>query len=434
MHTGLERDPRIASEESDLFLTALPISVEEEVDPTFFPSEEQQRLPSDFQSVDLAEFWEAWRYLERSFVALPAAYGKEQVGRFGEPPSLPSTEAFVQGAIQGLAGAVDDPYTQFFAPEDADSFAEEVLEGEAIGVIGAYITINKEDKLTIVKAFADSPAFHGGLETDDVVLEIDTVSADSYTLDEAISHIRGPVGTPVVLKIYRPSQEETFSITLLRDQVTIPTVETEVRDDVFIIRLFSFTKQTPNAFVAALKTFAELTKEEGGATKLLLDLRGNSGGILSVALYLSGLFLSENSVVLYEYTGDEVLKVYRSERSAFRGDARPKMTVLVDAYTASASEIMASALRYHGIADIVGTVTTGKGSVQTLRSVGEDGAFLKVTTSHWLTPEKKPLGGIGIQPDVSFEDALEEFLKEERTFEERENFLLDRALQHLRGK
>ena len=402
------------------------VRVEEEIDSTFGKvSASNVVVPSDFQNVDFDDFWEVWRYIENSFVPSPE---KITNGIATESEYVLDREALTTGAIKGLTFATKDKYTNFFLPRDANDFEDEVLNGEIDG-IGAYLTINENEVLEVVKPIKNSPAIRAGLRTGDLIIAIDGVDSSEYNLAEAADNIRGLRGTTVVLKIYRPIIEEEMEISIVRDRVEIPTVETEVRDGVFVITLSTFTKITPAAFRKALEEFVTVANA-GGPDRILLDVRGNMGGILSVSVYIAGLFLPENAPVLYEYSGTERLKVYKTTRPAFRNNITPKMTVLVDGATASAAEILAAALRYYGIADIVGTKTLGKGSVQAIKSVGNNGALLKITVAHWLTPEKESIEGVGVVPDTDYSEELEALYKANPEADIDE-ITLKKALEHI---
>lgn len=414
-----------------VLVDGVPIRTSEEIDYSFVPP----AVPFDLQDVDLRSFWSVWRHIEQDFVPQPTRYRAENEGdlptsvnsRFVEKPNR---DDLLHGATQGLTQATGDIYTNFFLPEDARGFEDEVLEGEIDG-IGAYISII-DGQLTVVKPIEDSPALRAGLRADDIILEIDGVPSSAYNLIEATHVIRGPRGTEVALKLYRPLTEEELVITIVRGQIEIPTVETEIRDGIFVIVLSTFTKQTPRLFTEALREFVE-TANNGGPDRILLDLRGNVGGVLSVAVYIAELFLPEDSVVLYEYSGTEKLKAFRTDRPIFRGEMLPEVTVLVDGATASASEILAAALRHYGIVDIVGVHTMGKGSVQALKSIGDEEALLKITIAHWLTPEKISIGGVGITPDVDYEEGIAALLEEDSDADV-DAYVLDRALEHILGK
>ena len=411
-----------------LRVNGVTIRVEEEIDPLFSTSRTNEIVPNDFQDIDFDDFWQVWRYIENSFVPPP----EKVTGGIATEGENPLTrETLTTGAIKGLTTATKDKYTNFFLPKDASDFKNEVLHGEIDG-IGAYLTINEDGIMEVVKPIKNAPAERAGLRAGDLITTIDDVDSAEYNLSEAVNNIRGLRGTTVVLGIYRPVTEEEMEIAIVRDRVEIPTAETEIRDGVFVITLSTFTELTPRAIRGALEEFVTVANS-GGPNRILLDLRGNMGGILSVSVYVAGLFLPEDSPVLYEYAGNEKLKVYKTTQPAFRNNVKPKMTVLVDGATASAAEILAAALRHYGIADIVGTKTLGKGSVQEIKPVGDDGALLKITVAHWLTPAKESIGDIGVIPDTDYTEELEA-LYEENQEADIDEIALKKAITHLRQK
>ncbi len=406
----------------------MSVSVEEEIDPDFI-RDIQTDLSEDLQDIDLDNFWEVWQIIEKSYTPKPINYSEDSSDR--DRPNSVTRQKLIDGAVRGLASATGDRYTNYLPPKSAHRFKEEVLDGEVDGIVGIYVSI-RDDQLTIVDVIKRAPAAYAGIKKHDVILAIDTIDTSAHTLDEAIKAIRGPRDTPVLLKIYRPSTDEEFSVTILRDRVDIPTVETEIRDGVFIIHLLTFTKQTPSAFRNALKEFAT-SANAGGPQRLLLNLQGNSGGILSVAAHIANLFLPEKSTIFYEYSGDEKLQVYRSKKPIFKNNIWPVMTIAVDGGTASASEVLAAALRHYGIADIVGTRTEGKGSVQAVRNIGDGESVLKVTVAYWLKPDKKIVSPKGLVPDNDLKETLEAIVKENPDLDI-EQYILTRAIEHLKAK
>ena len=410
-----------------LRLDGIAIQVDEEVDPSFRRLV-AHNVPSDFEDVSMEDFWQVWRYLEELYVSPPE---KMTDGVATEGEDLLDRDALLTGAIKGLTRATKDRHINFFLPKAASDFEDEVLNGEIDG-IGAYLTINDDDILEVAKPIEGGPADKAGLRAGDLIMTIDGVESSEYNLSEAADNIRGPRGTTVVLEIYRPILEEELEVPIVRARVEIPTVETEIRDGVFVISLSTFTKITPRAFGEALQEFAE-SANAGGPDRLLLDLRGNMGGILSVSVYIAGMFLPADSPVLYEYSGTEKLKVYRTTKPAFQNGVLPKMTVLVDGATASAAEILAAALRHYDIADIVGTKTLGKGSVQAIKPVGDNNAILKITVAHWLTPAKESIGGEGVTPDVDYLEELEALYKEDPETDISE-VALQKAIEHLKQR
>ena len=424
---------RLLIDEDVSVLDGVPVKITEEIDYSFSTDPSFLNTPADLRDVDLTEFWEVWRLIEQDFVPKPERRvadddGDEVVEEIAGVG--PTREEMVRGAIDGLTFATDDQYTNFFEPRDAKEFEEEVLNGEIDG-IGAYISF-EDGSLTIVNVIDNGPAFYAGLKGGDVISAIDGVASDEYNLTEAAYAIRGPQGTGVLLSIYRASEERDFDITIVRGRVEIPTVEYEVVDGVFVIRLMTFTKNTPNAFREALREFV-VVANAGGPNRILLDMRGNVGGVMAVAVDIAGLFLPDGSVVLYEYRGDENLRSFGTTGPVFKNNVLPIMTVLVDGGSASSSEIVAAALRHYGVADIVGVPTLGKGSVQSLKEVGESSSLLKITIAHWLTPAKESVEEVGIQPDVDYSEDIDGLL-EENSYIDVEEYVLDRAVKHLKRR
>lgn len=407
-------------------IDGVSIRVEEEIDPSF-GKPLVRSAPDNLRDVDFQKFWEVWQYIENDFVPPPE---KNDGGVSIDTEYGVTREDLVNGAVKGLTFATKDRYTHFFLPKDATNFENEVIKGEIDG-IGAYLSIDDNGALEVVKPIEGGPAALAGLRAGDIIVTIDGVDSARFNLSEAASNIRGLHGTVVTLGIYRSITDGTFDISITRGRVEIPTVETEIQDNVFIIKLSTFTKLTPDAFREALKEFVA-SANAGGPNRLLLDLRGNTGGILSIAVYIAGIFLPEDSPVLYEYSGTEKLRVYRTNKPAFKNSVIPTMTMVVDGATASASEILAAALRHYDIADIVGTQTLGKGSVQAIKSVGEE-ALLKITIAHWLTPAKESIGNIGIAPDVDYEKEIKEILRGDSETDI-SKFVLKKAIQHLKNK
>lgn len=383
-----------------------------------------KQVPEKLSVVDMGEFWQVWEHIERYYVPQPQQYSPD-----GEGKTTPTRTELVHGAIDGLTQATGDKYTNFFLPKDARDFEGQVIEGEING-IGTFIS-TKNERLTIIKPIDNGPAQKAGLRANDIIVSINGIDSDTYNISEAADAIRGPRGSTVTLEIYRPATDKLFSIDIVRDRVEIPTIETEVRDGVFVIRLTTFTRQTPQAFREALLDY-DRAVQRGQVDRILLDLRGNMGGILSVAVYLAGLFLPEGSPVLYEYAGSERLKVYRSNKPLYRKGSTPLMTILVDGASASAAEILAAALHYYAIADIVGEQTLGKGSIQSLKDIGNR-SLLKVTVAHWLTPGKVSIGSVGITPDLSFTELITTRLEEDPDLDV-EQYVLEQALQHLMSR
>lgn len=327
-------------------------------------------------NADFRPFWKAWNVLNEKSI-----YSKDT-----------NDQDRVWGAIEGLAASFGDPYTTFFPPEENKTFQEEIL-GSFDG-IGAEIGM-KNEELVIIAPLKDTPAWKAGVKAGDRLIEIDGTNTNKLTAEEAVDLIRGPQGTSVKLIILRTGEKETRSITVLRDKIQIPTIDTEFREDgIFVIKFYSFSENSINLFRDALIKFVE-----SKSSKLVIDLRGNPGGYLDSAIRISSWFIDKGDVVLSEESLiGEKEKVFRSYGPRLFSD-KLSLVVLVDGGSASASEILAGALRSHKIATIVGEKTFGKGSVQELVKITDD-TSLKVTVANWLTPDGISISKQGITPDV----------------------------------
>nr|MBP6908748.1 S41 family peptidase [Candidatus Paceibacterota bacterium] len=238
--------------------------------------------------------------------------------------------------------------------------------------------------------------WNAGIKAGDKIIRIDKTTTNEMTTEKAISLIRGPKGTVVTLTILRPGEKVTREIKITRDTIEIPTIDTEIKEGgVFVIKLYSFTENSAELFQGALQKFVDTRSD-----KLILDLRGNPGGYLDAAVDISSWFIDQGKVIVTEDFGDNRKPyVLRSHGPRLFTD-QLKFVVLVDGGSASASEIVAGALREHNIATLVGEKTFGKGSVQELIPV-TDTTSLKVTVAHWLTPNGVSISTAqGIEPDV----------------------------------
>ncbi len=363
-------------------------------------------------SIDLSEFWEVWNLLDTRFVVSKSATTSSDSAT---STALTNTEK-VRGAIEGLVRSYGDPYTMYFSPKDATMFQEEI-SGNFSGV-GMEVGM-REDVITVISPLPDSPSEKAGILAGDVIVRIDDESTETMGVDEAVQHIRGEKGTEVHLTIFREGEEEFREIRVMRDTIVIPTSKTEVRDDVFIISLYSFNAIAEMEMQKALREYVASDKK-----KIILDLRGNPGGYLQSAVAIASYFVPAGKPIVREGDGtDENEEVYRSAGKLLGKHAPEKMVVLVDGGSASASEILAGALQEHGIATLIGEQTFGKGSVQELIDL-ESGASLKVTVARWFTPNGVSISEGGLTPDIVVERT-----PEDRTAEKDPQ--LDSALEFL---
>jgi carboxyl-terminal processing protease len=306
------------------------------------------------------------------------------------------TAALAQGAVRGMVEALDDPYTSFL---DAEAYQLSLtsLEGSFEG-IGAYVTI-KDEQLMIISPIADSPADKAGIRAGDIILEIDGQPTTGMSLVEAVLLVQGPGGTRVELLVLHEGETEPELISIVRAVIEVPSVDFEMREEFAYIQITEFSERTAVELSAVMKVASQ-------ASGIILDLRGNPGGLLDTVIDVAGFFLREGVVVdVVDNEGNH--KVYSVRPSGQTTDL--PMVVLVDEYSASGSELLAGALQDYGRATVAGTTTFGKGSVDILRRLS-DGSGIYITNARWLTPKGRLIEGVGIYPDyelVEGEDAIQ---------------------------
>jgi len=263
--------------------------------------------------------------------------------------------------------------------------------------------VAQEGAITVISPLKESPAEKAGLLAGDKIIKVGDKETSSLTTEEAVQLIRGPKGTAVSFTVFRDGRKEPFEVSVTRDVINIPTLDTrELPDGIFVIELYSFTADSPNLFRGALREFIQ-----SGQSKLILDLRGNPGGYLEAAIDMASWFLPPGKAVVREsFSGEKEEKVYRSKGyDIFNENLR--FVILVDGGSASASEILAGALAEHGKATLVGSKTFGKGSVQELVSITRE-TSLKITIARWLTPNGISISNEGITPSVVVERTLKD--------------------------
>jgi len=300
------------------------------------------------------------------------------------------TTKLIQGANKGLVDAAGDTYTLYMTPQEATDYNNS-LSGNIGGGIGAEIGI-KNDKITIIRTLPNNPAEKAGLAANDTILNVNDQSTSGWTVDKTVGLIRGDAGTTVKLTIERNSEVKTYTIT--RDIINNPSVESSVVGGVGILTISRFDSETGDLSRAAAQSFVKQ-----GVKSIILDLRGNGGGYVDAARDVAGLWLS-NKVVVTERTGAIIKTTVQTGDNAIL--AGKPTVVIVNAATASASEIVSGALQDYKIAKLVGEKTFGKGSVQELIPL-EVGSQLKVTVARWYTPNGKNITKDGITPDVTVE-------------------------------
>jgi carboxyl-terminal processing protease len=338
-------------------------------------------MPATKPSSDanLDEFWRVWNLLDKKFVTSTTT--KEL-----------TSEEKVWGAIGGLVDSYGDPYTIFLEPEDATQFEDDISGN--FGGVGMEVGL-QNDLITVIAPLPDSPAIKAGIVAGDIVIKIDGQKTEGMSIDEAVRLIRGEKGTTVKLTIYREGETEFKEIDVVRDNIVVPTIATEVIGDVFVLRLYNFNALSETKVKEAMDQY-----KKAGHKKLILDLRGNPGGFLQSAVAIASSYLPPGKVIVREnFGGDVEEQIYRSQGGQIGTFTKDNFVVLIDGGSASASEILAGALSEHEVATTLGETTFGKGSVQELVDL-PSGASLKVTVARWLTPKGVSFSEGGLEPAV----------------------------------
>lgn len=326
-------------------------------------------------------FWDVWDLMNSKFLF-----------------DKPSDEERVYGAIQGLVASHGDPYTVYFPPKAAEQFEQDVINSQ-FGGIGVEID-NIHGLLTVVSPLKDTPAYRAGLAPKDIITKVDDIDITEMPMNKAIEYIRGKPGTEVILTVAREGEELIIPIT--RENIQIPIINSYVSGDTQIIELYSFSEKSTTLLEQELTSMVN-----NNISKLVLDLRGNPGGLLDQAVVISSLFLNEGDVITIERNakGKDIMSYKALPRKIVPDET--KIAVLVNKGSASASEILAGALQFHNRATIIGTQTFGKGSVQELVNL-PDGSALKVSIAEWLTPGKESIHEVGLTPDITLEEPEED--------------------------
>lgn len=305
-------------------------------------------------------------------------------------------EDLIRAAINGMLTSLD-PHSSYLPPNDFDQMKVQT-RGE-FGGLGIEVT-QEEGYVKVVSPIDDTPAFRAGIEAGDLITAVDGQSLLGLSLDEAVKLMRGPVGSEIVLTIFRETIEEPYDVTIIRDTIKPLVVRHRLEGDTAYVRLTTFNDQTYRGLEKAIK---EMTKEAGGIKNIngfVLDLRNNPGGLLSQAIKVSDAFLDKGEIVStrskHKGEGDRF--------NAMRGDlAKGKpIVVIINGGSASASEIVAGALQDHRRAIILGTKSFGKGSVQTIMPLQGNGA-IRLTTSRYYTPSGRSIQAVGVVPDILVE-------------------------------
>jgi len=353
------------------------------------------------EDLDFSLFWESYHALQEKFV----------------DKSKLDYQRIIDGAISGMVKSLGDPYTVFFTPEESKRFQEDV-SGVFEGV-GMEIG-QRKGRLTIIAPLEGTPAQKAGFRSGDVILKIGDKPTDDLTVDEAVSLIRGPKGTEVVLTVLRDEWETPKEIKVTRDVITVPTLKVEIKeDDIAYVKLYHFDAIAANEFERAMREILN-----GSTKKIILDLRDNPGGYLDVAQDIASWFLERGQIITIEdFGGAKENEEYKSNMNGpFRNYP---IVILINQGSASASEILAGALRDNRGVKLIGEKSFGKGSVQELNDL-TGGSSLKITIANWLTPKGNLISDVGLEPDIKVEMT-------EKDYEEGRDPQLDKAIEIIKG-
>jgi carboxyl-terminal processing protease len=301
-----------------------------------------------------------------------------------------------QAAIRGMMNALGDPYTTYLSPAEITSL-DESLRGGDFGGVGVYIVEDPRTKQVLVEPIEGTPAYRAGIKTGDQVLAIDGKPVSTIKLDQVERMIRGRVGTTVNLLLKSPHVNVAHTVVLTREQIYVPSVHAKMEDGFEYVRLADFGQTSYEEVRRAM-----LNGKAHGARGYILDLRNNGGGLLDAAVQISSLFIPQGTIVsTIERNGN------RESREATHDviGAAP-LVVLVNKYTASASEITAGAVQDYHVGTLIGTKTFGKGVVQSIYNTSDGGA-LKITTARYVTPLGRDIHHKGIDPDVTIDQPIE---------------------------
>jgi len=365
----------------------------------YYPSTPQaagEATPPELQTL-FAPFWEAWDLVHEKYVDQPV-----------------DDLALMRGAIEGMLAALGDQHTSFMDPQEYQD-ANAGISGEYEG-IGAYVDTSGE-YLTVISPIPGSPAEAAGVRSGDVILAIDGESMEGINPELARRRVLGPAGATVTLTILREGVEEPFDIAVVRANITIASVEWEMKGEIAYIKINTFGDSTTSELKTALK---ELMAQNPSG--MVLDLRNNSGGYLQTSVEVVSQFISEGTVLVERYGNGEE-DVYPAQKGGLALDI--PLVVLVNEGTASASEIVSGAIQDYGRGQLVGVTTYGKGSVQIWTPLSDNQGAVRVTIAKWLTPKERTIHELGLTPDVEVE-LTEEDMEAGRDPQ------LDKALELLR--
>ncbi len=355
---------------------------------------ESKAPPPELSSVDFSAFWNVWQKIESNY------YDKTKL----------DSQKMLNGAISGMVQSLDDPFTVYLPPVQNDNF-KQGLAGQFQG-IGAELGI-KDQKILVISPLNGSPAQKAGIRAGDFILAVNGGSTANMTLSQAVEKIRGPKGTTVTLTIIHKDENSPKDIKIVRDVITVKSVDSWIKkvsdidsiktdksqsnSKIAYISLSQFGDNTNSEWLSLANNLNLKLTSEKDVKGIVLDLRNNPGGYLSDAVFIASEFLKEGTVVVSEEEASGKTTLKANRRGLL---TEVPMVVLINKGSASASEIVAGALRDNQRAKLVGETSFGKGTIQQAEDLG-NGAGLHVTIAKWLTPNETWVNGKGLNPDIS---------------------------------
>lgn len=364
--------------------------------------------PAKLKIIDFSPFWTVLDKVEDNY------YDKKAI----------DPQKFITGAINGMLSTLNDPYTIYLPPVANNEF-KQGLAGQFEG-IGAQLGV-KDEQIIVIAPLDGSPAQKAGIKAGDVIAKVNSESTKGWNISQAVEKIRGPKGTEVVLTVAHKNEPKPVDIKIIRDTIQVKSVEgwikktrdigtietkgfsdKEKEEKVMYIRLSQFGDNTNKEWLSQVNKLALEVPKDSSFKGIILDLRNNPGGYLQDATFIASEFIPDGNVVIQEKGNGERINFVVSRKGLFLNE---KIVVLINKGSASASEIVAGAVKDHNRAKLVGETSFGKGTIQQAEDLGQGGG-IHITVAKWLTPKEIWVNGKGLEPDVKVEPDKNDIAKD----------------------